>query len=56
MAVNSTKLWWVSKHHEEETLHILVTNDDGVFAPGLLALVEAIRPLAAVSVVAPERN
>jgi len=37
-------------------MHILVTNDDGVFAPGLLALLEALRPVGEVSVVAPDRN
>jgi 5'-nucleotidase len=37
-------------------MHILVTNDDGVQAPGLLALAEAMRPLGRVSVVAPDRN
>lgn len=37
-------------------MHILVTNDDGVQAPGLLALAEALRPLGRVSVVAPDRN
>ncbi len=37
-------------------MHILVTNDDGVTAPGLLALVQALRPLGRVSVVAPDRN
>lgn len=37
-------------------MHILVTNDDGVFAPGLLALVQALRPLGQVSVVAPDHN
>ncbi len=26
-------------------MHILVTNDDGVNAPGLLALVQAVKPL-----------
>ncbi|MEJ2448268.1 MAG: 5'/3'-nucleotidase SurE [Anaerolineales bacterium] len=36
--------------------HILVTNDDGVTAPGLLALVEALRTLGEVSVLAPDRN
>ena len=36
--------------------HILVTNDDGVTAPGLLALVEALRDLGKVSVLAPDRN
>jgi 5'-nucleotidase len=37
-------------------MHILVTNDDGIQAPGLLALVQAVRPLGKISVVAPERN
>src|SRR5689334_16610198 len=36
--------------------HILVTNDDGVFAPGLLALVEEMRKLGRVTVLAPDRN
>ncbi len=37
-------------------MHILVTNDDGVMAPGLLALAQAMRQVGDVSVVAPERN
>lgn len=37
-------------------MHILVTNDDGVMAPGLLALAQAMRPLGKVSVLAPDRN
>jgi len=36
--------------------HILVTNDDGVMAPGLLALVSEMRKLGKVSVLAPDRN
>lgn len=36
--------------------HILVTNDDGVNAPGLFALVEALREIGQVSVLAPDRN
>ncbi len=36
--------------------HILVTNDDGVTAPGLLALTQAMRELGEVSVLAPNRN
>lgn len=35
---------------------ILVTNDDGVHAPGLLALKLALAPLGRVIVLAPERN
>jgi 5'-nucleotidase len=37
-------------------MHILVTNDDGVLAPGLLALAQEMRPLGEVSVLAPDRN
>lgn len=37
-------------------MHILVTNDDGVQAPGLLALVQAVKPLGRVTVLAPDRN
>jgi len=37
-------------------MHILVTNDDGVNAPGLLALAQAMRKLGEVTVLAPERN
>ncbi len=37
-------------------MHILVTNDDGVTAPGLFALVQAMRTLGDVSIVAPDRN
>jgi 5'-nucleotidase len=36
--------------------HILVTNDDGVLAPGLLALASEMRKLGKVSVLAPDRN
>ena len=36
--------------------HILVTNDDGVFAPGLFALVAEMRNLGKVTVLAPDRN
>lgn len=37
-------------------MHILVTNDDGVNAPGLLALAQALRSFSRVSVLAPDRN
>lgn len=36
--------------------HILVTNDDGVLAPGLLALAGEMRKLGRVSILAPDRN
>lgn len=38
------------------TNHILVTNDDGVYAPGLLALVQEMRKLGRVTILAPDRN
>jgi 5'-nucleotidase len=38
------------------TKHILVTNDDGVFAPGLFALTQEMRKLGKVTVLAPDRN
>jgi 5'-nucleotidase len=37
-------------------VRILVSNDDGIHAPGLRALLEALQPLGAVRVVAPERE
>jgi 5'-nucleotidase len=37
-------------------MHILLTNDDGLHAPGLLALKQALDPLGQVTVVAPSRN
>jgi 5'-nucleotidase len=39
-------------------MHILVTNDDGVFAPGILALQAALRGIegAKVSIMAPAQN
>jgi len=36
--------------------HILVTNDDGVLAPGLLALAQEMRKLGKVSILAPDHN
>lgn len=38
------------------TKHILVTNDDGVSAPGLFELVREMRKLGTVTVLAPDRN
>ncbi len=37
-------------------MKILVTNDDGVYAPGLTALYEALKDFGDVSVVAPDRD
>jgi 5'-nucleotidase len=37
-------------------MHIIVTNDDGVTAPGLLALAQEMRKIGKVSILAPDRN
>lgn len=37
-------------------MHILLSNDDGYFAPGLAVLAETLAPLGKVTVVAPERD
>jgi 5'-nucleotidase len=37
-------------------MRILVTNDDGVFAPGLLALSQEMRKIGQVDILAPDRN
>ena len=37
-------------------MRILLSNDDGYFAPGLAVLAEALKPLAEITVVAPERD
>ena len=38
------------------TMNILISNDDGVFAPGILAAKQAVEDLANVTVVAPDEN
>lgn len=35
-------------------MNILIANDDGVFAPGIQVLADALKPLGRVVVVAPE--
>lgn len=37
-------------------MNIMVTNDDGIDAPGIIALAKALRPLGRVAVVAPDRE
>ncbi|MEI6896997.1 MAG: 5'/3'-nucleotidase SurE [Psychromonas sp.] len=37
-------------------MSLLISNDDGVYAPGLTALVKSLTSIADVSVVAPDRN
>jgi 5'-nucleotidase len=48
----------VSSWREKKAImtHFLLTNDDGVDAPGLLAMKRALDPLGDVTVVAPSRN
>jgi len=38
------------------SMKILITNDDGMFAPGLWALVKELKSIAQVVVVAPDRE
>jgi 5'-nucleotidase len=45
-----------AKDSKEGFMHILVTNDDGVNAPGLLALAQELRVLGEVSILAPDHN
>lgn len=37
-------------------MHIVVTNDDGVYAPGLLALAKSLEKLGTISIIAPDHN
>jgi 5'-nucleotidase len=37
-------------------MHVLVSNDDGVDAPGIRILADAMRALGRVTVVAPDRD
>ena len=37
-------------------MNILISNDDGVFAPGILAAKQAVEDLANVTIVAPDQN
>ena len=37
-------------------MHLLLTNDDGISAPGLLALKQSLEGLGTVTVIAPSRN
>jgi 5'-nucleotidase len=37
-------------------MHIVVTNDDGVYAPGLLAVAKELEKLGTISIIAPDHN
>lgn len=45
----------MKKAKAKELPTILVTNDDGIAAPGIKALIEAVKPLGKVVVVAPDK-
>ena len=55
-ATNFPAYQFSSIQNMTNTIHILVTNDDGVTAPGLLALVKELRNLGKVTILAPDRN
>jgi 5'-nucleotidase len=42
--------------HTERRMKILISNDDGYQAPGIVALYDALKDIAEVDVVAPEQN
>lgn len=37
-------------------MHILITNDDGIYAPGIQKLVEALKDIGRITVVAPDKE
>ncbi len=45
----------MSKSKKKALPVILITNDDGIMAPGILNLVEAVKDLGKVVVVAPDK-
>ncbi len=45
----------MSKSKKKDLPVILITNDDGILAPGILSLVEAVKDLGKVVVVAPDK-
>ena len=45
----------MSKSKKSSLPVILITNDDGIMAPGILNLVEAVKDLGKVVVVAPDK-
>ncbi len=45
----------MSKSKKKDVPVILITNDDGIMAPGILNLVEAVKDLGKVVVVAPDK-
>ncbi|MBM2839616.1 MAG: stationary phase survival protein SurE, partial [Bacteroidetes bacterium] len=41
---------------QAKRLHILISNDDGIDAPGIFALVQEIKKIAEVTVIAPDKQ
>jgi 5'-nucleotidase len=56
VAVLSAFLLSISVGATQQPFRILVTNDDGVRAPGILAVAEALKAVGEVSIVAPNEN
>src|SRR5262249_41376268 len=46
----------VGERYNSARMRILLSNDDGYFAPGLAVLAESLAPLGDITVVAPERD
>src|SRR3712207_5585865 len=51
--IDEFELTWHSLRDSLCFMHILLTNDDGIYAPGLRALEEELQKLGAVDVIAP---
>ncbi len=45
---------FVQRARTESTMRILITNDDGIMAPGLIAVVRSLQDLGDITVIAPE--
>jgi len=54
--INHTQINQNNRMEKEYLPHILITNDDGIFAPGIAALVSELSKIAQISVIAPDRN
>jgi 5'-nucleotidase len=54
--LKQTMVWGRISRLGESPMHILLTNDDGIYAPGLQALAAALRSIGHLSILAPDRN
>jgi 5'-nucleotidase len=50
------QIWVFFEKRCSAIMRILLSNDDGVYAPGLMVLYESLREIADIDVVAPDRN